>query len=168
MGSDRLTGALLQTLAASKRGGTMLELGTGTGLATAWLLAGMDASATLTTVDHDAAMQAIARHHLATDGRLTWVLRDGGAFISEALTRDATFDLIFADTWPGKYTHLEETLCLLRPGGLYVIDDMLPQPSWPTGHAPNVAALIATLEAHPDLVITKLAWSTGLILATKR
>jgi predicted O-methyltransferase YrrM len=37
MASDPLTGALLATLAASKPGGRFLELGTGTGGATAWL-----------------------------------------------------------------------------------------------------------------------------------
>ncbi len=41
MASDPRTGALLRTLAASKPKGRFLELGTGTGMATAWLLGGM-------------------------------------------------------------------------------------------------------------------------------
>ncbi len=41
MGGEPRTGALLRTLAASKPGGAMLELGTGTGLSTAWILDGM-------------------------------------------------------------------------------------------------------------------------------
>jgi hypothetical protein len=59
-------------------------------------------------------------------------------------------------------------LQLLKPGGLYIIDDLLPQPNWPEGHAPRVPALVATLEARRDLVLTKLNWSTGLIVATRR
>lgn len=47
MASDSWTGALLRTLAASKPRGALLELGTGTGLATAWLLDGMDSESTL-------------------------------------------------------------------------------------------------------------------------
>ena len=47
MPSDPLTCTLLRTLAASKPGGQFLELGSGTGLSTAWLLDGMDARATL-------------------------------------------------------------------------------------------------------------------------
>src|SRR5262249_2767374 len=38
MASEPQTGSLLRTLAASKPGGRFLELGTGTGVATAWLL----------------------------------------------------------------------------------------------------------------------------------
>ena len=34
-------------------------------------------------------------------------------------------------------------MALLRAGGLYVIDDMLPQESWPAGHAGKVPRLIA-------------------------
>jgi len=78
------------------------------------------------------------------------------------------FDFIFADTWPGKYHQLDETLALLKPGGLYVIDDMLPQANWPAGHDVKAAALIAILEQRTDLTITKLNWASGLIIATKR
>ena len=56
MPSDRLTGMLLAALAATKPGGRLLELGTGTGLATSWLLHGMDATAHLTSIDNDAAV----------------------------------------------------------------------------------------------------------------
>ena len=51
MVSEPKVGALLAVLAASKPGGRILELGTGTGHGTAWLLAGMDAAASLDTVD---------------------------------------------------------------------------------------------------------------------
>jgi predicted O-methyltransferase YrrM len=42
LASERTTGALLRTLAASKPGGRILELGTGTGLSACWMLDGMD------------------------------------------------------------------------------------------------------------------------------
>lgn len=44
MASEARVGSLLAALAASKPGGPFLELGTGTGHATAWLLSGMDAT----------------------------------------------------------------------------------------------------------------------------
>ena len=47
MASEPRTGALLAAFAASKPGAKILELGTGTGLGTAWLLSGMDADARL-------------------------------------------------------------------------------------------------------------------------
>ena len=68
---------------------------------------------------------------------------------------------------PGKYTQLDDALALLKLGGLYVIDDLLPQPTWPEGHSAKVPALIAALEGRKDLRITKLNWSTGLIIATR-
>jgi predicted O-methyltransferase YrrM len=81
MASEPQTGALLQLLALSKAGGRFLELGTGTGAATAWLLAGMDASSTLTSVDNDERVQAVARECLGSDRRLNLVTLDGAAFL---------------------------------------------------------------------------------------
>lgn len=168
MASDHLTGSMLRTLAATKPGGRLLELGTGTGLATAWLLDGMDAQSKLLTVDQEETVVAIARQHLAADPRVAFSVMDGAAFLELLILQRQTFDLIFADTWPGKYSFLEETLALLNVGGLYVIDDMSPQEGWPEDHPMKVVNLIAELEQRPDLHITKLHWSTGLILATKR
>lgn len=167
MASEPLTGALLRTLAASKPHGQFLELGTGTGVATAWLLDGMDSASTLLTVDSDPAVVAIARRHLGHDARVRFHVGDGDVLLA-SLAGKGTFDLIFADTWPGKYDHLEDALALLKRGGLYVIDDMLPQPSWPDGHAAKVPALIRRLEARPDLVLAKMRWATGIIIAAKR
>jgi predicted O-methyltransferase YrrM len=165
MNSDVLTGALLRTLAASKPASALLELGTGCGLGTSWLLDGMDASSSLVSVDTNARTQEIAGSELAGDPRLTLVLGDGGAFLQAC---DRRFDLIYADAWPGKYTHLDDALGLLKRGGVFVVDDMLPQANWPDGHSEKAAALIATLERLPQFAVTKLSWSTGLILAVRR
>jgi predicted O-methyltransferase YrrM len=166
MASEPQTGSLLRTLAATKPAGAFLELGTGTGLCTAWILDGMDRQSTLTTVDNDETVLTIAKRHLGNDPRVTFHLSEGARFL-ETL-RGQTFDFIFADTWPGKYHHLDEALALLKPGGLYIIDDMLPQSNWPEGHDVKAAALIATLEQRADLITTKLCWASGLIAATKR
>ena len=165
MPSEADTGSLLRLLAASKPGGRLLELGTGTGLATAWLLAGLDASARLISIDVDPVVQEVAREHLKDD-RLRFVLADGLDYVREQ--PPGSFDLIFADAWPGKYEGLDETLALLKQGGLYVVDDMLPQPNWPEGHQARVDDLVARLESHPDLVVTRLAWASGLIVAARR
>jgi predicted O-methyltransferase YrrM len=75
--------------------------------------------------------------------------------------------LIFADTWPGKYTNLDEALELVRVGGLYVVDDMLPQPNWPEDHPPKVARLLETLGSRPDFSVTTMSWSTALVIAAR-
>jgi hypothetical protein len=73
-----------------------------------------------------------------------------------------------SDAWPGKYSQLDEALAMLKPGGLYVIDDMLPQPNWPEGHAAKAEALIELLENRTDFNLTKMNWSTGVILMAKK
>jgi predicted O-methyltransferase YrrM len=167
MASEPLTGSLLKTLAASKRSGHFLELGTGTGLATAWLLDGMDDESKLVTIDNDDRVVAIAQKHLGQDQRVSFCIEDAGDVIRRFIKQKQGFDLIFADAWVGKYTFLDETLSLLRPGGFYVIDDMLPQANWIEGHKSNVKVLIEVLESRQDLALTKFAWASGIIIATQ-
>lgn len=168
MASDRATGMLLRTLAASKPGANLLELGTGTGLATAWLLQGMDATARLLSLDNDAMVQAIAAEYCGEDPRLTLVTEDGDTALPRLQAAGERYDLIFADTWPGKYRLLDVTLGLLKPGGFYVVDDLLPQPNWPLNHGASVEQLVEELQHHSELFITQLDWSTGLLVAVKR
>ena len=165
MASEPPTGSLLRTLAASKPSGSFLELGTGTGVGTAWLLAGMDAGSRLDTVESDAKVLEVARRHLGHDPRVRFHLVEGVAFLAQSAPLQ--FDFIYADTWPGKFTHLDRALSLLRVGGIYLIDDLLPQSSWPEGHAPRVPALIAELESRDGFVATKLAWATGLMILVR-
>jgi len=166
MASDVLTCSLLRTLASSKPGSKFLELGTGTGLSTSWILDGMDEGSTLVSVDHAPEFLSIARKYLGDDTRLDLVESDGGEWIEK--NKGSKFDYIFADTWHGKYLLLEEALGMLNEGGFYIIDDMLPQPNWPEGHAEKATKLIACIEHREDLIITKQSWATGLIIGVKR
>jgi predicted O-methyltransferase YrrM len=168
MVSEPLTGSLLKTLATSKPNGSFLELGTGTGISTAWLLAGMNANATLLSIENDPDVISIAQKYLGHDQRVTLQVEDAGIGIERLAQDERQFDLIFADTWVGKYTHLSTALKLLKSGGLYIIDDMLPQANWPQGHEVKVAALIETLESSSDLTLTKLNWASGIIIGVKR
>ena len=164
MASDLYTGSLLKTLVASKPSGRFLELGTGSGLATSWILDGMDVHSTLVTVENNELLQGIAKTQLA-DNRVDFVLADGYLWITGY--SGPSFDLIFADAMPGKYDLFNETIALLKQGGLYIIDDMLPQPNWPEGHADRVEKFILMLENRRDLILTKMNWSTGIIVAAK-
>ncbi len=166
MASDYKTGSILRTLVATKRNGKILELGTGTGLSACWLLSGMDEDATLITVDNDSKFVEIAKKYLSEDPRIKFFIQDGSEFLKSQ--QGKTFDFIFADTWPGKYWDLDLALNLLNKGGLYIIDDMLPQKNWTDDHPPKVANLIKDLENRNELFITKLCWSTGIIIAIKR
>jgi predicted O-methyltransferase YrrM len=166
LASEPLTGSLLRTLAVSKAGGKFLEIGTGTGIGTAWLLAGMDQDSSMISVENDKRFIEVAQRFLSGDPRVTFRNEDAARLIEELAPR--SFDLIFADTWAGKYTHLDATLELLKSGGIYVIDDMLPQPTWPGDHPPKVARLVAELESRDELTMTKLNWASGIIIAVKK
>jgi len=167
MVSEPLTGSFLRTLAASKPSGNLLELGTGTGVAAGWLLAGMCPNSQLLTVENDEPLARVAQKYLGEDPRISIRIEDAESVLDELEAEGRRFDFIFADTWMGKYFRLESTLQLLKPGGLYVIDDMLPQANWPDGHEAKVAELTANLDQRSDLCVTKVDWASGLIIATK-
>jgi predicted O-methyltransferase YrrM len=165
MASDVYTGSLLKTLAASKPAGRFLELGTGTGLATAWIVAGLDKKSSLLTIENNSLLIDVAKKYI-DDSRVEFILTDAYEWIIGY--KGKKFDFIFADAMPGKYDLFEETMAILKRGGLYVIDDMLPQPNWPLGHDQRVEEFINRLEERDDLLITKMNWSTGIIIVTKK
>ena len=165
MASDPRMGSLLMTLAASKPSGHFLELGTGTGLATSWLLRGMDPASTLITVDKDPRLSVVADKYFAVDERVQVLSAEVETLLD---TWDSgTFDLIFADAWPGKYSLLNETLDKLRLGGIYIVDDMAPRESWPHDHHALAAALIEELGNMTNIMLTKIGWSTGVMLCVR-
>lgn len=126
----------------------------------------MDQTSSLTTVDNDASFLGILEKHLGADPRLEIVCADGDAFLPSL--KDAHFDFIFADTWAGKYRLLEQALQLLSMGGIYIIDDMLPQANWPDGYASKVEDLITQLVSDLRFHVTQLSWASVIILATRR
>ncbi|MGZ9583672.1 O-methyltransferase [Paenibacillus marinisediminis] len=165
MSCDTATGQLLRTLASSKRNGMLLELGTGAGVSTAWILDGMDESSKLVSVEMNESFQNVARACIV-DERVEFVTIDGGVYIEE--NKDKKYDLIFADTWPGKYYLLEEALAMVKPGGLYIIDDLTPVESWEEGHAEKAESLIQTMRELEDFHVVELDWSTGLMIAARK
>lgn len=165
MSCDIETGQLLRVLASSKRNGIFLELGTGAGSSTTWILDGMDTSSRLISVEMDESIQNIARS-IIDDERVQFVTVDGGIFIEES--KGKKFDFIFADTWPGKFYYLEETLAMVNSGGFYIIDDLNPIDSWTAGHEDKVKKLIRTMRSLEDFQIIELNWSTGLLIATRK
>lgn len=165
MPSDLYIGTLLKTLMSSKPNGRFLELGTGIGLSLSWMIDGMNEGSKLITVDNDPKLIAIAKHYFGKDKRVEIVCEDGTEWIKSYAGEK--FDLIFADAWPGKYSETDEVLDLIKVGGLYIIDDMAAQPNWPEGHDKNVDRLVSYLENREDFNLTKMDWSTGLIIAVK-
>ncbi len=165
MPSDLHIGTLLKTLITSKPNSNLLELGTGVGLSLSWMVDGMDSGSQLISVDNDPELIAIAEHYFDEDKRVKTICADGTEWINNY--KGGPFDLIFADAWPGKYSGIAEILDLVKVGGFYVVDDMTAQANWPEGHQDHVDGLVAYLENRDDFNLTKLNWSTGVIIAVR-
>ncbi|NJB70076.1 putative O-methyltransferase YrrM [Saonia flava] len=165
MPSDLHIGTLLKTLISSKPNANILELGTGIGLSLSWMVDGMDAESHLVTVDNDPKLIKIAKDYFGNDSRVEVICEDGAEWIKKY--KGNQFDLVFADAWPGKYSHINEVLDLIKVGGFYVIDDMTAQSNWPEGHQEKVDGLVDYLERRKDFNLTKMNWSTGVIIAVK-
>jgi predicted O-methyltransferase YrrM len=110
------TGRFLAMLAAgcSRIG----EMGTGTGIGTAWMASAMPAECTLVTAEIDEKRAAAAREVFADDPRVTVVTGDGFGTISLG----GPYDLLFSDGGGGQ----ADLVDLLTIGGRMVMDDVTP------------------------------------------
>ncbi len=165
MPSDLFIGTLLKTLITSKPNAYILELGTGISLSLAWMIEGMDSGSQIISIDNDPQLTEIANDYFGKDERVKIICSDGTPWIKNY--KGEKFDLIFADAWPGKYSEIDEVLELVKVGGFYIIDDMRTQENWPEGHQEKVNHLVDYLENREDFNLTKMDWSTGVIIAVR-
>ena len=165
MSCEDRTGALLAVLAASKPGGRLLELGTGVGAGAAWMLDGMAPDATLTSVELDPQVQAVAAARLDDDPRLNLVQQDAGEWL--AGYNGPGFDFAYVDCRPGKFERFEQLLQLLTRGALYVGDDLLPQPTWPDDHQQRVDGFLEQLVHERGIRPVVMSWASGLVVGTR-
>jgi predicted O-methyltransferase YrrM len=120
---DAPTGAVLRLLASAVGARTAVELGTGAGVSTLWLLRGLARDGVLTSVDSDGEHQRLAKASLADAGVPSGRVRLIQGRALEVLPRlsEAAYDLVFCDAARSENTdYLAAALTLLRPGGLVV------------------------------------------------
>ena len=96
------------------------EIGSGCGVGSAWLLAGLAPRVPFLTVEPDDERARAVTELLAADRNARVVQGDW----AEVLPAEAPFDLLFADGG-GCKTRMD-LLGLLAPGGTIVIDDLTP------------------------------------------
>jgi len=164
--SEDCVGRLLAVLAAAvPAGGRVLEMGTGVGMGTAWIVTGLGErrDVEVVTVERDACLAEALRGW-------PWpaFVRLVQADALEALGWLGTFDLVFADSHAGKYLGLDRTLAALRPGGLLVVDDMMARPTAGEREELERAGLRRTLVGDPELQAIDMDWCSGVILAARR
>nr|WP_239069573.1 class I SAM-dependent methyltransferase [Streptomyces sp. SID13666] len=165
MSCEPRTGSLLATLAASKPGGRVLELGTGVGAGAAWLLHGMSGACSLLSVEADPQVGAVAAKHLGHDPRVVFETADADAWLDAY--DGPRFHLAYVDCRPGKFHRLDDLTQLLEPGALYLGDDLLPQATWPPDQQQRVDAFLTRLHERRNLLSTPMRWASGLVLATR-
>jgi len=120
---DAATGSVLRLLAASVGAKAAVELGTGAGVSTLWLLRGLTPDGILTSVDADGEHQRLAKASLADAGVPSGRVRLIQGRALEVLPRlsEAAYDLVFCDAARSENgDYLAAALTLLRPGGLVV------------------------------------------------
>lgn len=119
---------LLTLLAATTKAQAVIEVGTGTGVSGAALLAGMEPSGVLTTIDIEAEHQRVARETFTELGydHVRTRLIAGRALDVLPRMSDAAYDIVFVDGDKGEYpAALSQAKRLLRVGGLVIFDNVL-------------------------------------------
>lgn len=119
------TGRLLATLSAT-RGGTMAEFGTGCGVGTAWLRSGMREGARIVTAELDARL-AQAAAEIFTDDPAVEVLEADWSRLHDR----GPYSLVFMDSGDPESVRVDAVVDLLEPGGVVVLDEVVPCEQWP-------------------------------------
>ena len=169
------TGATLQWLAETIQARTVAEAGTGAGVSGLWLLRGMTSDGVLTTVDDEAENTRAARQTFAEAGIPTQRARLITGRPLEVFSRlaDAAYDMVFLDGEPHEASrYLEQSLRLLRPGGLVVVDHVLaearvPDPAQRDAVTIAMRTLLTEVGANEGLRPLLLPVGDGLLVAQK-
>lgn len=162
-------GATLRLLAAAAQARAVVEIGTGLGVSGLWLLAGMQPTGVLTTVDVEPDHQAMAKQSFAAAGHSPSRTRLIAGSARTVLPRlaDHAYDLVFLDGAMEDYPHcVSAAHRLLRAGGLLVMHNALGGATSDLA-AHTVRELIAYLREAPEWSPTLLPTGAGLLCATK-
>jgi predicted O-methyltransferase YrrM len=170
---DPTTGALLRLLAAGCQARAVVELGTGAGVSSLWLLRGMRPDGVLTSVDPETEHQRLARLSLLEAGFGTGRVRliTGEALAVLPRLSDGAYDLIFCDAVKAENVdYLEAALRLLRPGGLVVFAGALGngRVADPGARDPDTVALrelTRIVKEHERLMPSLLPVGSGVLVA---
>lgn len=169
-------GAALRALAAAAAAKSVVEIGTGAGVGSVYLLRGMRADGVLTTIDVEPEHHRAARETFADAGIQSNRVRLISGQALEVLPRltDGAYDLVFCDADKKEYRgYLEQALRLLRPGGVVAFDNAL----WhgrvadPTQRDESTTAIRELGQAVLEderLVSALLPSGDGLLVAVKR
>lgn len=173
---DEATGAALRALAALSGARHAVELGTGAGVSTLWLLRGLPPDGILTSIDAEPEHQRLARQSLAEAGVPSGRVRLITGRALEVLPRlsDGGYDLVLCDASSAEAVdYLPAALRLLRVGGVVVFAGALAggRVADPSARDPEVLAardLARAVRDEPLLLPAMLPVGTGLLVAVRQ
>ena len=153
----------------------VVEIGTGSGVSSLALFAGMQPDGVLTSVDIEADHQRAARSSLLAEGIPTQRFRliAGSALNVLPKLSDGAYDLVFVDADKLEYpAYVEQAVRLLRHGGVLVIDnalwhDKVADPANTEDETVAIREALALISENEDLVSILLPVGDGLLAAVK-
>jgi len=170
------SGAYLRQLAHQLKAQSVVEIGTGSGVGALWILEGMLASGTLTSIDDEMEHTSIAKIALAeadiSQSRYRLITNS----VMDVMTKltDRAYDLVVFRHNPEDLSFaIAEAHRILRSGGVFVVDNFFGggKVSDPTQRDPKTIALREAgkaVKADVDSWVTSLIpTGDGLLLATK-
>jgi predicted O-methyltransferase YrrM len=170
------SGAVLSVLAASAQARAVVEIGTGTGVGSLYLLRGMPADGVLTTIDVEVEHQRAAKEAFAEAGlrpTRTRVISGRALDVLPRLT-DGAYDLVFIDAdKDSSAAYVEQALRLLRPGGVLALDnalwhDRVPDPARRDEVTTLIREVGRALRADDRVLPALLPTGDGLLLGVRR
>jgi len=166
-------GHLLAALAASRPRGRLAEIGTGTGVGSAWIASALTPEASFVTVEVDDDRAAACARLFAGLPNVRVLHGDW----HEVLPPEGPFDLLFFDGggWKRSPPHQmraesERALELLAPGGVVAMDNLTPEHLWPVDGPTWPDALREFWLGNDALVATEVLTTpdSSAIVAVKR
>ncbi len=170
-GAGRVLHVLSQLIGAR----AVVEIGTGAGVSTVYLLRGMPRNGIVTTIDiepehHKAAKRAFAA--AGFDVSQTRLIAGRALDVLPRLT-DGGYDLVLIDANKAEYpAYLEHALRLLRTGGVVVIDNALwhgkvPDPAQRDHETTAIRETLKAVRDNEDLTTMLVTAGDGLLAAIK-
>jgi predicted O-methyltransferase YrrM len=171
---DAATGAVLRLLTAAVGAKAAVELGTGAGVSTLWLLRGLTPDGILTSVDSDGEHQRLAKASLADAGVPSGRVRLIQGRALEVLPRlsEAAYDVVFCDAARSENgDYLAAALTLLRPGGIVVFAGALAggrvaEPTARDAETVSMRELARTVRDEERLTSALIPVGSGLLVGT--
>lgn len=169
-------GALMRVLAASVQAKAAVEIGTGSGVGSLYLLSGMHPDGVLTTIDPEVENQRAARESFAEAQIRSSRVRTIAGSPRDVIGRltDHAYDLV---SFPAHAPHAADLLVharrLLRPGGVLVIPhalfhDRVADPAARDAPTQAVRALLKAVTESEDLVTALTGSGDGVLAAVLR